>query len=233
MSTGFKIPVEIPGAPERVTLGQLVSDGMALVRTSVEVFQRKAGIFEAEASQATWWRFWLTVGTGAVVGAVLFAIGRLFFEIRFPPMNILSPILTLIFAIPITMVSVYVGCYVSHWYATKRAGGQAPLVQHSQVMAMGWLPGHLADAIFSALTSIILGGSFSVFSFTAWAAGGFLALILIVVWIAIAFYTLMILVNGVRALYKFTDNNQVWITTILMLFTTGLAYAILDNLLPG
>lgn len=235
----FALPVAIPGAPPRVTVRELVSDGVALLRNSIGIFLKRPGAYEDEIKRATWWRFWLTVGTGSVVGAVFFALGQLFLEFRFASLlpgygvNIFRVFLVLIFTIPMNMAAVYTGAYASHWYATKQANGIASLVQHSHTMAAVWLPANVINAALGALLSLLFGATFSVsllFSGLGLAAFGLGLLITMVVSIAIGLYTLSILVKGIEILYKFT-GGPLWITTLVMLVVTGLVYGILENIL--
>jgi hypothetical protein len=232
---GFTLPFEIPGAPTHITPRELVDSGISLLRNSVGIFLKQPGAYEDEIRRATWWRFWLMVGTGSVVSAILYAIGNLFLEFRFPPANILSPILTLIFSIPINMAAVYVGCYVSHWYATKQAHGLASQVEHSHAMAAAWMPGNIASAALGAIVALLFGSAFSfaiLMNPSVWGFLGIGLLLLIIVSIALALYTLSIQVKGVQILYKFV-GGPLWITTALMLVVTGITYGILDSILPG
>src|SRR5690606_662687 len=42
----FALPVQIPGAPPRVTMRELVSDGIALLRNSIGIFLKRPGAYE-------------------------------------------------------------------------------------------------------------------------------------------------------------------------------------------
>jgi len=234
MNQGFKIPVEIPGAPERVTPKELFDAGWSLLRNSVGIFLKKPGAYEDEIQRATWWRFWLTVGTGSVVGGLLWAIGVLFLTLRFGFFD-LTFLWTFIFSTLINLVAVYAGCYASHWYATKQAHGLAPLVQHSHTMAAAWLPANVANAALGAVILILFGATFRfdyLFAFGGLGAFGLGLILAIVATIAVAIYTLTIQVKGVEILYKFVGNH-LWLTVGIMLVVTGLVYSILDNILPG
>lgn len=239
----FALPVEIPGAPEKVTLRQLISDGLSLLRNSVGIFLKHDGAYEDEIRRATWWRFWLTVGTGSVVSAVFFALGQLFLEFRVASIissvgsrydvNIFRVVLVLIFSIPMNMLAVYAGAYASHWYATKQANGLASLVQHSHAMAAVWLPANVVSAILGAAVTLVFGATVSMnvlFSGAGLAAFGFGLLVALVVSIGVGLYTLSILVKGIQILYKFV-GNPLWITTVIMLVVTGFVYSILENIL--
>ena len=70
-SGGFALPIAIPGAPERVTLGGLWQEWLALFLAGVNVLMRKPGVYEAEIARATWWKFWLLVMGVSVVSAMV------------------------------------------------------------------------------------------------------------------------------------------------------------------
>jgi hypothetical protein len=234
MNQGFKMPVEIPGAPERVTPKELFDAGWSLLRNSVGIFLKRPGAYEDEIQRATWWRFWLTVGTGSVVGGLLWAIGVLFLTLRFGFFD-LTFLWTFIFSTLINLVAVYAGCYASHWYATKQAHGLASLVQHSHTMAAAWLPANVANAAVGAVILILFGAAFRLdilLSFGGLGGLGLGFLLAVVATVAVAVYTLTIQAKGVEVLYKFVGNH-LWLTVGIMLAVTGLVYSILDNVLPG
>jgi hypothetical protein len=233
---GFKLPVDIPGAPEKVTPQELISSGIALLQNSVGIFLKRPGAYEDEIQRATWWRFWLTVATGSVVSAVLFALEYIFFRIHFGVgFNVISFLLLLILSVPINMIAVYAGCYASYWYATTQAHGVASLVQHSQAMAAAWLPGNVVGAAIGAVVALLFGSAFSfdlLLNPAVWGLLGLGLIVTLIVTIAVALYTLSIQVKGVQILYKFT-GNPLWVTTASMLIVTGLVYGILARFLPG
>lgn len=196
LTSGFALPVSIPGAPSEVSLQSLFKDGWELFQKGLEVLQRKEGVYEGEVAQATWWRFWLLVAFGYAITTIFSVInailtqGRLAsFGFRF---NLLGILVALILTIPIGLISVYAGVYASHWWA-KRQGGQIPLYQHAYAVALPYVP---AWVIGSAIGLI--------FSFIGF-GGGLIALI-------VSLYALYIIALGFDKLYRFSDPNQKWFT---------------------
>jgi hypothetical protein len=236
--TGFKLPFYIPGVPETLTGRMLVNRGIERLQTALKVVQTLGAVevFQREKVGATWWLFWLTVGTGAVVGAVLFALGALIAEFRlaaaFSPLytaNVFRPIVLLIFTLPATLFAVYAGCYASHWYATKQARGIASLLDHSQVLALAWLPGHLALGSFYVLASLLVGRPFFLFTVGGFLTGGLLAYLSLIVLAALVIGTVYLTGQAVRSLYKFSDPTMLWATAGIMVVVTGLIYSISIN----
>ncbi|RMF82145.1 MAG: hypothetical protein D6737_02875 [Chloroflexi bacterium] len=247
---GFKLPLEIPGAPERITADAIITPGKALLRDSFDIFRNKAGAMEKSTGLATWWQFWLIALTASVVVAVIAFVSQLFLEIRLTILfddfgydpRIGHVILTLIFSIPASMVAVYAGSWLSHWWATRQ-GGQVPLVNHSIRVAMAWMPGAIANAIVDALMLVIVAQGVIEF-FTALitddesrlgilgiGAGVFFFIFLILT-IAVSLYTLKLMINGIRSLYQL-ETIHLWITTAFMFIGYSIIYNILTDILPG
>src|SRR5262249_54877631 len=76
----FKVPFNIPGAPERTTVPELMDSVKPLVQTSIDSMQNKPGSYETALSQASWWHFWLLVAVSTIVSAISSAISSLLFE---------------------------------------------------------------------------------------------------------------------------------------------------------
>ncbi len=247
---GVKMPVEIPGAPEKITFSELVGSAVSLLRNSVGIFLKRGSAYQDEIRRASWWRFWLTLFTGSVVVALVTAVGSLLLEVRLSilfsqiggasyTMDILQPILSFIFSIPITMVAIAAGSYASHWWATSRQGGRASLVEHSQVVAAAWLPGSIANALLGAVMFVV--GGAGVESFIAILFGGgsaalgglavVLFIVLVIVSIGLSIYILTIMAGGFRALYRF-EGGEVWTTLIILLLANGVVFGVLSSILP-
>jgi tetratricopeptide (TPR) repeat protein len=197
---GFVLPVTIPGAPPQVSLKSLWSGGWQLFQHGLDVLQRKAGVYEAEAARATWWRFWLLLGFGYAINAVLSTVSTLIFQAQLSSLgfrfNILAVILALILTAPLGMIVLYAGVYTSHWWA-KRQGGQVPLFQHAYAVALPYIP---AWVIGSAI-----GVVFSLIGFGA----GLIPLI-------VSIYALYVMALGFENLYRFSDPNQKYFTVLAM-----------------
>ena len=79
-SPGFKVPFNIPGAPERTTISELVDTAKPLVQNSLDNWMRKPGAFETSLSQASWWHFWVLVGIAVLVSAIGSALNLLIID---------------------------------------------------------------------------------------------------------------------------------------------------------
>lgn len=205
---GFLLPVAIPDAPLRVDFNSLVQGGSQLIRAGIETLRRIPGVYSSEINAATWWRFWLLVGTAAVIMSLAAAVRILFFALG-GFASILAVPLTLLLGIPIQMAVFYAGCWASHRYAQGQ-GGVLPLVQHSYTIALPYMTGQAIAAVLGALLSVLgLGG-----------IGSLLGLI-ITLW---ALYTASF---GLDMLYSFRDGNQRWIVLIVFFVAAFLASVLL------
>ncbi len=208
MTTGFRMPVEIPGAPERVTFAQLVNDGMALFRTSLDILQRKPGVYEAEVNQATWWRFWLVVGTGSVIIAIANVINSLILDARLTAVlggiyrpSIFGSIIAFILGIPFAAIALYAAAYVSHQYASKQTTEVVPLVKHAYTVAVVVTPANVIGSLVALLLGLLTFGLGSLIS------------------LVISLYALFVTVDGFQMVYKF-DRNKAWVTAAIMIVTS-------------
>jgi len=221
-SPGFKVPFNIPDAPERVTFTELVDTAKPLIQTSIDSFQRKPGAYEAALSQASWWHFWLLVTVSALVSAVASAISGFIVNSQlariFPGYSpsILGFLISLILGIPIAGLIFYVAAYASHWWATKQAGGSASLVQHSYVLGVIWAAEVIITSLVTLIASII--------------GLGFLAALINLV---VALYALYLIGDSIGRLYQFQDRNQVWITAAVMVVVSFVAGLVLFGILAS
>mgnify|MGYP005840164389 CR=1 FL=1 len=226
MSTGgnvppsFKVPFQIPDAPERVTLPELTSLATNLLRTCFDAFQRKPGAYETALSQANWWHFWVVVGASSLVSAITSAFTLAALEVQFAAafpgdsVNVLRPVVGLVIAIPVSFIAFYAGCYASHWWAITQAGGQAALLQHSYVLTVIWAAENiLAGLVTMALTFIGLSG---------------LGLMLT---LAIALYALFVMAGHIGRLYQFKEQSRTWVTAGVMVVSSWVVGFVLQALL--
>ena len=181
-SGGFALPIPIPGAPERVTLGDLWREWLALFVAGVNVLMRKPGVYEAEIARATWWKFWLLVMGVSVVSAIVTLVtsllGGWFLY------GILNAALTLF----LTAAIAYAGVWLSDWWAKSR-GSTVPQGQHALTAALPYVP--------AAIIASILG----IFPFV----GGLLGFV-------VSIYSWYIMGLGFQAVHQFREPNQNWIT---------------------
>lgn len=208
-SGGFVLPINIPDAPARVDFATLMQDGIAILRSGLDILQRKPGAYSNEVNQATWWRFWLCVGTGAVLIALFATLQSIVSNIQLSAfsnqvggINILGILLTLLLTAPLQLLIFYAGCYVSHYWASRQ-GVNVPLYQHSYTIAVPYMTAQVITVALTAVLSIIglqgIGGLISFF---------------------LSIYALYIVSFGFDMLYTFRDPNQKWIT--LAMFFAGL-----------
>ena len=216
----FKVPFNIPDAPERVTMPELVNTAKPLLQNIMDSFQRKPGAFETALSQATWWHFWLLVTISGLVSAICSTLTLVIIDSQFSRIvpgysrGILSIIIYLIVAIPVGMLIFYIGSYASHWWATKQAGGSASLVQHSYVLGVIWAGEVIISSVLSLVFSLIGLGIL----------GSLISLV-------VALYALYLMGDSIGRLYQFPDRNQVWITAAVMVVVSWLATLVLFGVL--
>ncbi|MBI1256030.1 MAG: hypothetical protein GC204_01035 [Chloroflexi bacterium] len=212
----FKIPIKIAGAPEQTTWENLARDGVALLRIGLDVVMRKPGVYAEEVERATWWRFWLISGIAAVAGAVLSIFTALFLLVRFGTslLGIIAILLTPFFFVAISLLTLYVGCYASYRYALTR-GGNASLVKHAYTVALVWAP--------IALLSSVLGLIVNLFGF---GGGAIISLLLFI-------YEVVVISDGFQSLHVFSDSNQKWITSVVMIVTMAVVSVLLSIIFGG
>lgn len=216
----FKVPFNIPDAPERVTMPELVNTARPLIQSSLDSFQGKPSAFETALSQASWWHFWLLVIVSSLVSAICSTITLLIIDsqiARFLPgysRGLGSLLIYLILAVPASLLVFYVGLYASHWWATKQAGGSASLVQHSYVLGVIWA----GEVVITSVVSLVL---------TLIGAGGIGSLVTLVV----ALYALYLMGGSIRRLYQFPDQNQVWITAAVLVVVNIVASFVMFGIL--
>ncbi|MBI5668998.1 MAG: hypothetical protein HZC41_13420 [Chloroflexi bacterium] len=217
---GFKLPVNIPDAPERVTWPELVATAVPLLRTSFDAFRRKPGAYETALGQATWWHFWVLVGAASLISGVATAFTLLIIEVQLAAIfagyqaDFLRPILGLILGIPVSFFAFYGGSYASYWWAINQAGGRARLIEHSYALAVIWAAENIIAALVTlALSMIGLAG------------------IALLISVGVVIYALVVMTGHLSRLYQFPNRSQTWITAGVMVVTSWMISVLLQSFL--
>ena len=189
----------IPGAPERTTWERLARDGVALLRTGLDVLLRKPGIYEEEVERATWWRFWLIAGASAVGSAILSIFNALFLQIRYSTslFNIIRR-----FADAFLLRGHRPGFAVCRLLRFVSLGAEPgrhrSLLNHAYTVALVWAPITLLNGVISF--------AFNLFGFGAWLTT-----------LLISVYACVLIAEGFERLHVFREPNQKWITAGVMI----------------
>lgn len=189
---GFAVPFSIPGAPARVTFGELWSEWLALFIAGVNVLLRKPGVYEEEIARGSWWRFWLMVGGVAAISAALNLLGAILFGSGLF-FGLMSALVTLVLSPAIA----YAGVWLSDFWA-KRQGSPVPQGQHATTAVLPYVPAAVLTAIISSLLPGI---------------GGLLGFV-------VSLYAYYIMGLGFQSVHQFQDSNQAWITVAM--FVVGI-----------
>ena len=213
----FALPFDIAGAPARVTLESLYRDGVALLRAAFRSFSRLQipGMFSAELSRATWWRFWLLSAAASVLSALLILASAVVIELRSPSsmFSFFTILLTPILSIPIMLIMQYAGVYASHRYATASGGG-ATLVRHAYGVALRWMPMVVVSAALSFVFNLLGLGSDLLF-------------------VILILYAGVMVSDSMESVHVFTDTRQKWYTAGIMVLAAVLTGALLAIVLRG
>jgi hypothetical protein len=211
-TSGFKLPITIPDAPEYVTPDYLMSSFVEKFKNGLAILQRKPGIYAQEVQRATWWHFWSYVGiaylisgiagtiSGAIVQTQVAALTRGLGEFAVQGPNPLNILTTFILTIPVSIAVLFAGLKASHWYATNQASGQGSFVNHAYAIM---IPATTVSIITSILTLV-----FTVIPFMGILAG--------LVSIVLAIYALFVAADGIRMVHKM-EGSAVWITLVVMI----------------
>lgn len=235
---GFKLPGQIPGAPERVTIGELLTKARSILMQSLDIFLRRPNALEKATIDTTWWDYGMTVATGAVISGVLFTLAAIFIVLRLSALglalDLLTPVLVLILSPIVTFVAFHAGCYASHWYAVTQQNSQAPLLQHCQTIALPWLAGSVLASLIGALSLILFGGFFT---FDVFSPSGFgfitslpiLALLAVLAAAVISIYTLVLIFGALKQLHRF-EGLPLWLTFLLFIVVENIVTNLLSRI---
>lgn len=213
-SSGFKLPIAIPDAPEYVTPDYLVNSFVETFKNGIAILRKQPGVYAQEVQQATWWHFWSYVGIAYVLRALASTISSAIIQARVaaafrgidsdlfqvPGPNAVNILLTFILTIPLSILVLYAGLKASHWYVTKQANGQGSFVNHSYAIM---LPATTISIIGSIVALV-----FAIVPILAALAG--LAVLVL------SIYGLFVAADGIRMVHK-VEGNTVWLTLVVMI----------------
>jgi len=214
-SEGFSLPVEIPGAPEKVSPTYLWNLFLQQFQNGIAILRKQPGVYPQEAQRASWWLFWAYIGicfviialvttiTSAIANAQIAAAFEEFgaaFGASYTPPNFLNVLFTFLLTIPISIGALYGGIRISHGWVTGNRGGQASLVTHAYTIALPVVTASIISNLLAlALTIIPLLGAIS-------------GLVIFALWI----YSLFVAVDGIEMVHK-VDRRSGWWTIAVML----------------
>lgn len=215
-SSGFKLPINIPGAPEFVDANYLIQQLRQQFLSAVAVLQRKPGAYPQEVQRATWWRFWSYVVVIYVIAALVSTItttiafsqlagslddlAALGVDVGITRPNILNITLTFLLTIPVSIATLYVGLYASHWYMTNQANGQASLMHHAYAIMIPIVTVNIISAAIGLVFGIIPALSL---------VGGLITIVLF-------FYGLYVAADGIAMVHKSSGNTK-YIALVVMI----------------
>jgi|GEM_PF-5407661 tetratricopeptide (TPR) repeat protein len=200
---GFALPVEIEGAPARLTIPYIIETAQRRINQAVQIYtNRDFELIVNEAAGATMWDSVFIAGLGAVALGAAELVGRL---IGWPlggffggVSGLIWPFLAAIITIIATGVGFATAVYASRWYLQNQ-NINVSLPQHSMYYALVFLPLTLVSAVTTFLANAL----------------GLLILclapIFLIVGIALLVYNWFLLKGAFDRVYG-TENNRGLIT---------------------
>lgn len=196
-TSGFKIPIEIPGAPEFVDGTYLFEQLKQQFMSGIAILQRQPGAYPQEIQRATWWRFWSYVVAIFIFNSLLATLNSLLFPIEVFGVvsrpSLLIAITSFLFTIPLSIIGLYVGVYASHRYMTSQTGRPVPLVNHAYALM-------LPIVTVNVITAVL----------------GFVPFLGALASIVLFFYALYIAADGIAMVHKSTDSSK-YIALVVMI----------------
>lgn len=161
--TGFTLPLDIPGAPARVSLKSFGQGGFTLLRGSVRILSRRADAFHNEIERASWWRFWVYSVFVAGFQIVLLAItlwlidGRITAEFAATGrvVNFASGLVMLLLGIPFYVGTLAAGAGIG-WIGMRTIlKVKPPFLKHLYSVAIVWLPINLLFTVIGFVFNLL------------------------------------------------------------------------------
>ncbi len=202
----FKIPMNIPGAPQSITVPYVIDLSKKRIQEGIQVYTKQD--FEqivAAGQNATQWDSVFIAAVGSVaVGVATFLggeIGWLLGGFLGGIGGLFSPIFAGIVAIIATAAGFAGAVYASRWYLQNQKINVS-LPQHSMYYAMVWFPITLVGAVMTFLSSAV--GLLIVCLFP----------IFLIVGLGLLIYGILLLKGAFDRLYG-TENSRGLITAVL------------------
>jgi hypothetical protein len=220
----FPVPAGIPGAPERISVGDIVTFVQDKVQEAGGAF--KGGKQESlDKGRASWWQIVLMILLVGLLSAVVLFIVTMIFNFR--SLSLFSIIGIPVLQVFSAFVGVGAGLFLSHWFITTQRSGSASLLSHSYPLTLLWAIGSIANLVLIILGPILNGRIIDLrevllFGFSFNAGGGTLLLTALAAVIAIA--TGYFMVQQLERLYPGASRATLIITAALMLIGPGLLF---------
>ncbi|MDX2159730.1 MAG: hypothetical protein SF162_00255 [bacterium] len=161
--TGFALPIDIPGAPARISLGSFLRGGVTLLRASVRILTRRRNAYAQEIERASWWRYWLYALFTSVIQTVLFAFTIWFVEGRVTAefaasgriFNIAAGLVMLLLGVPFYIGTLMGGAGISWLVLRTWLKLRPPYLKHLYAVTLVWLPLSLAATVLAFVFNLL------------------------------------------------------------------------------
>ncbi len=147
-NSGFTLPIDIPGAPARVSFLSFGQGGLTLLRGSMRILTRRADALDSEIERASWWRFWVYAVFAAGIQMVLLGITVWMIDARitaeFAPtgrvVNFAGGLVMLLLGIPFYVGTLAGGAGIGWLGMRMILKVKPPFLKHLYAVAIVWLP---------------------------------------------------------------------------------------------
>ncbi len=162
-NSGFILPIDIPGAPARVSLLSFGQGGFTLLRGSVRILTRRADAFHNEIERASWWRFWVYAVFTAGIQMILLGITVWMIDARitaeFAPtgrvVNFAGGLVMLLLGIPFYVGTLAGGAGIGWLGMRMILKVKPPFLKHLYAVAIVWLPINLAFTVIGFVFNLL------------------------------------------------------------------------------
>lgn len=213
---GFSLPVDIPGAPDKVDFAYLQTIFVESFKAGVSILRKEDGVYLAELRHSNWWQFWSYVGVAYFITAIISTLTSFILSSQVSNAtggadpNIFTSFTTMALLIPLGVVALYVGLYVSHRWVTGNRGGQGSLPFHANAIAI--------PVVTANLISTVAGFFFSIVP----AFSGIISLLSLM----LAIYALFVAADGIQMVHKVERNTAFWTVGVMLLAQFGASFVL-------